>query len=139
MSYNRDNVFAQILRGDMDCVKVSENDYSLAFMDIMPQAEGHVLVIPKDEAENILTLAPDYAAETIKHTQIIARAVKKAMACEGIVIAQLNGAAAGQTVFHIHFHIIPRYGEDAAFILQPRPQADMTKLQAIAEKIKACL
>ena len=144
MAYDQNNIFAKILRDEMPCVEIAQDEYTLAFMDIMPQAPGHVLVIPKSPAENLLDLDPDYAAATIKMTQKVARAVKKAFDCSGIVIAQLNGATAGQTVFHIHFHIIPRHDPDAPASLSDLPlhgrkMADPDQLKQHAAKIKAAL
>ncbi len=138
MAYDPNNVFAKILRGEMPSIKVYEDDHTLAFMDVMPQTTGHTLVIPKVEAENIFDLPADAAANLIKVTQKVAAAVKKGLDASGIMLAQLNGPAAGQTVFHIHFHIIPREeGVDMKF--HAREMADMDELAAIAEKIKAAL
>ena len=106
--YNKDNIFAKILRGEAPCVKIYEDAYTLAFMDVMPQAEGHVLVIPKAEACDIMDLDGAMAQKLIVNVQKIARAVKSALGCPGVMLAQLNGSAAGQTVFHCHIHLIPR-------------------------------
>lgn len=136
--YDNQNVFAKILRGELPCVKVYEDDDTLAFMDVMPQADGHVLVIPKSPAENLFELGEEAAIAVMLTTQKLARAVKKAMNCSGIMIAQLNGAEAGQTVFHIHMHIIPR--EDG--IQMALPAKDMVEaetLEKLAEKIRAAL
>src|SRR5262249_46223282 len=110
MAYDPNNVFAKILRGEIPSVKVYEDERTLAFMDVMPQAEGHTLVVPKENAENIFDLSPDGAVALAKTTQKIARAVKKGFGAPGVMLAQLNGAAAGQSVFHVHFHVIPRSG-----------------------------
>lgn len=109
MAYDPTNIFARILRGEIPCHKVYEDDHTLAFMDIMPQSDGHTLVVPKAAGEGIHDLPPEALAATILTTQRIARAVKKAFDPPGIMIAQLNGAAAGQSVFHLHFHVVPRY------------------------------
>lgn len=136
--YDPNNVFAKILRDEMPSIRVYEDDMTLAFMDVMPQVEGHVLVIPKSPASNLLTLEPDYAAAMIRTTQKVGEAVQKAMDAPGFMIAQLNGAAAGQTVFHIHMHIIPRKdGIDMA--IHARDMADMAELEAVAAKIRTCL
>src|SRR3954464_9870376 len=103
MAYDPNNIFAKILRGDIPCVKIYEDDRTLSFMDVMPQAEGHTLVIPKEPAENIFELSPEAAAALIATTQKVGRAVKKATNAPGIVLTMLNGAPAGQTVFHAHF------------------------------------
>jgi len=138
MAYDNQNIFAKIIRGEMPCFKVYEDAHTIAFMDIMPQAEGHTLVIPKEPAENIFDLSPEGAAALARTAQKVASAVRKATDAPGILLAQLNGAAAGQTVFHIHFHIIPRTsGIDLA--LHAREKADFTKLKALAEKIAAAM
>jgi histidine triad (HIT) family protein len=138
MAYDNQNIFAKIIRGEMPCFKVYEDEHTLAFMDIMPQAEGHTLVIPKEPAENIFDLSPEGAAALARTAKKVAAAVRKATNAPGILLAQLNGAAAGQTVFHIHFHIIPRTsGIDLA--LHAREKADFTKLKALAEKIAAAM
>ena len=138
MAYDNQNIFAKIIRGEMPCFKVYEDEHTIAFMDIMPQAEGHTLVIPKEPAENIFDLSPDGAAALARTAKKVAAAVRKATNAPGILLAQLNGAAAGQTVFHIHFHIIPRTsGIDLA--LHAREKADFTKLKAVAEKIAAAM
>jgi len=138
MAYDTQNIFAKIIRGDAPCIKVYEDEKTLAFMDIMPQAEGHTLVIPKEPAENIFDLSPEGAAALLQTTKKIAAAVKQVTGAPGILLAQLNGAAAGQTVFHIHFHIIPRSaGIDLS--LHARDKADFTKLKSLAEKIAAAV
>jgi histidine triad (HIT) family protein len=138
MAYDTNNVFAKILRGEIPCAKVFEDDKTLGFMDVMPQSDGHVLMIPKEEAENIFELSPMGAAALMTATQKVAKAVRKALNTPGIMIAQLNGAPAGQSVLHVHFHIIPRTG-GADFRLHAREMEDPAKLKAIAEKIKAAL
>ena len=138
MAYDPNNIFAKIVRGQAPCFKVYEDDKTLAFMDIMPQAEGHTLVIPKEGAESIFDLSPDGAAALMKTTKKIAAAVQEVTKAPGILLAQLNGAAAGQTVFHIHFHVIPRTaGLDLK--LHAREQADFEKLKALAAKIAAAV
>jgi len=103
-----DTIFSKIIRGEIPCHKVYEDEHSLAFMDLMPQVEGHTLVIPRYPAEDLLDLPPEHLCHTLMTAQRVARAVKRAFAAEGIMLAQLSGAAAGQTVFHFHFHILPR-------------------------------
>ena len=138
MAYDPGNVFAKILRGEIPCVKVFEDDKTLAFMDVMPQAEGHVLVIPKEPAENILTLSPQGAAAMMATTQKVAKAVKKGLESPGIMLAMLNGAPAGQSVFHVHFHIIPRaHGVDLG--LHARGMVDPKTLEPVAAKIRNAL
>lgn len=138
MAYDPNNIFAKILRGEIPSVKVFEDAHTLAFMDIMPQADGHTLVIPKEPAENIFDLSPEGAAALVKTTQRVAKAVKKAMGAPGVMLAQLNGSAAGQTVFHIHFHIIPRSG-GIDLKLHARQMEDPAKLKTFADKIVAAL
>jgi histidine triad (HIT) family protein len=137
MAYDDQNIFARILRGELPAIKVYEDEQVLAFMDIMPQAEGHTLVIPKSPAVTLLDLAPEDAAYTIQIVQKIAKAIEKALAVDGIVLMQLSGAAAGQTVPHVHFHLIPssvhELGKHAA------QMGDQEKIKALAEKIKAAL
>jgi histidine triad (HIT) family protein len=138
MAYDTNNVFAKILRGEIPCVKLYEDDKTLAFMDVMPQANGHALVIPKEAAENILDLSPEGAAAMMATTQKIAKAVKKGLNAPGIMLAMLNGAPAGQSVFHIHFHVIPRaHGIDLG--MHAREMVDAETLEPIAAKIRAAL
>jgi len=138
MAYDRNNVFARILRGEIPAHTVYEDAHTLAFMDVMPQADGHTLVIPRAEAENLFELPPDALAATILTTQRVARAVQKAFDAPGILIAQLNGAAAGQSVFHIHFHVVPRH-EGFDLRLHARGMADPAELAAHAARVRAAL
>lgn len=137
MSYNDQNIFAKVLRGEADCVKVYEDDYTLAFMDVMPQGDGHTLVIPKEPAETLVDLSDEAAMSCIKTVKKVAAAAKQAFTDSGIVVMQLNGAEAGQTVPHIHFHIIPgsihTIGAHAKDFEKPE------KLREMAEKIKKFL
>jgi histidine triad (HIT) family protein len=138
MTYDPNNVFAKILRGDAPSVKVYEDEHTLAFMDVMPQAEGHTLVVPKEPAENILDLSAEGAAALIRTTQIIAKAVKWGLGSPGVMLAQLNGAEAGQSVFHVHFHVIPRSG-GVNFKVHAREMENPDKLEAVAGKIREAL
>lgn len=138
MSYQPDNVFAKILAGELPAHTVYRDEHSLAFMDLMPQAPGHTLVIPTAPAENLFDVPTDALMQTIATTQRIAAAVKTAFSAEGVMIAQLNGAAAGQTVFHLHFHIIPRSG-GADFGIHARDMEDGAVLAEHAERIKHAL
>jgi histidine triad (HIT) family protein len=136
--YDKDNVFAKILRGEIPSFKVYEDDRALAFMDAMPQSEGHTLVIPKTQARNLFDIDPEALGELIKTTQRVARAVFKAFNPDGLRIIQFNEPAAGQTVFHIHFHIVPCYeGTEQRF--HAREFADKAVLAAHAERIRAAL
>ena len=137
MAYDDQNIFARILRGELPAIKVYEDDHVLAFMDIMPQADGHTLVIPKTPAETLLDLPADAAAYTIQIVQKVAQAIEKALDAKGIVLMQLSGTAAGQTVPHVHFHLIPssihELGRHAA------QMGNQEKIAEFAEKIKAAL
>ena len=141
-SYDPDNIFAKIIKGDIPSVKIYEDDEVLAFMDAFPQTRGHTLVIPKQaRATNLLTVEPDVLSTLIQRTQTIAKAIDKALAPDGIRIAQFNGAPAGQSVFHIHFHIIPVW-EGGAMKPHADPSsgmADPKALEEIAVEIRAAL
>lgn len=137
MHYDDQNIFARILRNELPAIKVYEDDQVLAFMDIMPQAEGHTLVIPKAPAITLLDLAPEVAAYTIQIVQKVAQAMEKALEVDGIVLMQLSGASAGQTVPHIHFHLIP--SSVHALGKHALQMGDQDKIKALAEKIKAAL
>ncbi|HWA68878.1 MAG TPA: HIT family protein [Rhizomicrobium sp.] len=138
MPYNPDNIFAAILRGDIACVKVFEDDKTLAFLDVMPQAEGHTLVVPREAAENVLDLSPEGMVAMMATTQKVARAIDAALQPDGIILTQFNGAAAGQSVFHVHFHIIPRRSGN---VLAPhaRGMVDAKILEPVAAKIRSKL
>jgi|TARA_B100001250_G_scaffold129861_1_gene110663 histidine triad (HIT) family protein len=138
MAYDRDNIFAKILRGEAECVKVLENSKILAFMDLMPQAPGHTLIIPKYDTSDLLSLPEDYMQPMLKATQDIAIAVKKVYTPTGVMIIQLNGADAGQTVFHLHFHVIQR-SEGLDYKFHSREIESVDKLQSEADKIKIAL
>lgn len=137
MAYDSQNIFAKILRGEIPAIKVYEDEKTLAFMDIMPQADGHTLVIPKSPAVTLLDLPAEDAAYTIQIVQKIARAIETGLDRKGIVLMQLSGEQAGQTVPHVHFHLIPtslhQLGKHAS------QMGDQEKIKAIAEKIKAAL
>ena len=136
--YDPQNIFAKILRGEAPCVRVAEDEVSLAFMDIMPRAEGHVLVIPKTPARNLLDIPAAELARFIPSVQKIARAVKAGMAAEGVVVQQFNESAGGQLVFHLHFHVLPRWHGVA---LRPPggPIMPTDQLEAHAAKIRAAM
>lgn len=138
MNYDNENIFAKILRGEAPAFKVYETEHTLAFMDVMPQVPGHTLVIPKDSAQCLHDADPVILGSTIQTVQTVADAVKQAFEAPGIMIAQLNGPAAGQTVFHLHFHIMPRF-EGLEFKLHAREMEDFAVLEAHAEKIRSFL
>ena len=136
-SYDQSNVFAKILRGELPSHTVYEDGETLAIMDIMPRADGHVLVIPKSPARNLMDIKPDVLSAVIQRVQTVAKAAVKGMAAEGVSIQQFNEAAGGQVVFHIHFHILPRWTGVA--LRPPGHMGDMAAIAANAEKIKAAL
>jgi histidine triad (HIT) family protein len=138
MAYDSNNIFAKILRGEIPAFKVYEDEHSLAFMDAMPQSDGHTLVIPKVPAENLFDIEPQAVATLIKSTQHVAKAVQRAFNPEGMRIIQFNNAAAGQTVFHIHFHIVPCY-EGVPLRTHGRDWADKALLAEHARRIADAL
>ena len=138
-AYDTDNIFAKIMRGEMPCVKVYEDGNVLAIMDVFPQSRGHVLVMPKAQSRNLLEMHAKDIGRTFGAVQRIAAAVNTALSPDGIVITQFNGALAGQTVFHTHVHIIPRYAGESLGGHASGEMADATDLSAIAAKISAAL
>lgn len=108
-SYDDSNVFARILRGELSCHRVFEDEVALAFMDVMPRIEGHVLVIPKQPVRTLLDLAPEALAAFMPRVQRVARAVLRALKADGLTLQQFNEDAGGQVVFHLHFHLLPRH------------------------------
>jgi len=138
--YDPDNIFARILRGEIPSVTVWEDDHVLAFMDVFPQSEGHVLIISKSSsAQTLLDIEPDPLSRLTAAVQRTARAVEKALSPEGFQIMQLNGEAGGQTVFHLHFHIIPRWADRPMKGHGHAPMADTAVLRALADRIAAVL
>jgi histidine triad (HIT) family protein len=137
-AYDPANVFAKILRGELPCQKVHETEHTLAFMDIMPRAPGHTLVIPKVPARTILDIAPAALRELIASVQVVAAAVKAGMQADGLTINQFNESAGGQVVFHLHFHIIPRW-EGVSMRPHTSEMAPGDHLAANALKIRAAL
>jgi histidine triad (HIT) family protein len=138
-SYDEANIFAKIIRGEMPSVKIFEDDRVLAFMDVFPQSKGHCLVISKvSQARNLLDVEPTVLSEVMAAVQKLARAVEAALKPEGIMVSQFNGAPAGQTVFHLHVHVIPRW-EGEALGRHGGGMADPAELKAIAEQIAAKL
>lgn len=132
--YDENNIFAKILRGEAPAHKVYEDEETFAFMDIMPMAEGHTLVIPREPAVNMFDLSEDAAAAMIRTTRKLSHAVRAAFDPEGVICAQFSGAPAGQTVFHIHFHIIPRW-QNVEMNLHARKMADQDVLAEHAQRI----
>ena len=138
MSYDQNNIFAKILRGEIPCHKVYEDEHTLAFMDVMPQADGHTLVIPKAPSRNMLDADPATLGPLMTSVQKVAKAVRKAFDAEGILIKQYNEPAAGQTVYHLHIHVLPRH---TGVELRPHTgkMADHALLAQHAEKIRTAL
>jgi histidine triad (HIT) family protein len=130
VSYDPNNIFAKILRGEMQCHKVYEDDRALAFLDIMPRQPGHTLVIPKAPARNILDVDPDDLAHIAKVAQKIARAAMTVFDADGVTVQQFNETAGGQVVFHLHIHVIPRHDGIA---MKP-PASAMEKPEVLAEQ-----
>ena len=137
-AYDDQNVFAKILRGEMPCEKLYEDDLTFVIMDIMPRGDGHCLVLPKSPARNVLDIEPESLAAVARTTQMMARAVKKVFNADGVTIQQSNESAGGQVVFHLHVHIIPRF---EGLRMGP-PAAEMAPadvLKTNADKIRAAL
>ena len=136
-TYDTGNIFAKILKGQAPAVRVFEDEHVLAFMDVFPQAKGHTLVIPKrSTARNLLEAAPEELGPLMAGVQRVARAVRAALKPDGLMISQFNGAVAGQTVFHLHVHIIPRW-EGVALGRHGGGMADVEELKALAAQIAA--
>ena len=138
IAYDTNNIFAKILRGEIPCHKVFEDENTLAFMDVMPQADGHVLVVPKAPSRNLLDADPMALAAAIQVAQRVAKAVQTAFNADGIMLVQYNEAPAGQTVFHLHFHIIPRF-EGVALKGHGGPMADQNLLANHSRMIRQTL
>ena len=136
-AYDSNNVFAKILRGEMPATKVFEDDVAFAFMDIMPRADGHTLVIPKSPARNILDIEPAVLAELMPRVQCVAKAAVGALNADGVSIQQFNESAGGQIVFHLHFHILPRW--TGVSLRPPGIMGDKVLIEAAAGKIRAAL
>jgi histidine triad (HIT) family protein len=137
-AYDPNNIFAKILRGEIPSIRVYEDQDTIAIMDIMPQADGHVLVIPRASSRNLLDTDPAVFKPLFETVQVLARAVQQAFGVEGVLIKQFNEAAAGQTVFHLHVHVIPRKAGEA---LRPHSgkMADQALLAKHADMIKRAI
>lgn len=138
ISYDPNNIFARILRGELPCHRIHEDEHTLAFLDIMPQSEGHTLVLPKAPAVTLLDLPADALSEAMQVTQRLAGVIVRTLGADGFKIAQFNGEAAGQTVFHVHFHIIPRWAGVSAKS-HAQHKADQEALAALAVRLRAAL
>ncbi|MGH6763158.1 MAG: HIT family protein [Phyllobacterium sp.] len=137
-TYDDNNIFAKILRGEIPSYRVYEDDHAIAFMDVMPQTPGHTLVVPKAPSRNLLDADPETLSKVIPIVQKIARAAKTAFASDGVIVSQFNEPAAGQTVFHLHFHILPRF-EGVPLKPHTGQMEDQAVLAANAEKLRALL
>ncbi|MBW8788200.1 HIT family protein [Rhizobium leguminosarum] len=137
-AYDDSNIFAKILRGEIPSHRVYEDEHTVAIMDVMPQAPGHVLVVPKAASRNIFDADPATLTRAITVVQKVANAVKDVFDADGVFVAQFNEPAAGQTVFHLHFHVIPRL-EGTALKPHSGKMEDGAVLAANAEKIRAAL
>jgi histidine triad (HIT) family protein len=138
MAYDQSNIFARILRGEIPCHKVYEDMDAVAFMDVMPQSPGHTLIVPKAASRNILDADPAVLARVIVVVQRIAKAAKSAFAADGISIMQYNEPAGGQSVFHLHFHVVPRT-EGMPLRSHAGKMEDGAVLAAHAEKLRNAL
>jgi histidine triad (HIT) family protein len=137
-AYDPNNIFAKILRGEFPCYKVYEDDHVLAFLDIMPRAPGHTLVVPKAPARNLLDVKPDDLAHVARVAQKIARAAMTAFKADGITLQQFSEPAGGQVVFHLHMHVMPRH--DGIALLPPASRKEDVKvLEDSATKLIAAL
>jgi len=137
MSYDNDNIFAKILRGEIPSHQVYEDDATFVFMDIMPRADGHMLVIPKTPARNVLDASREQLSAVMDTVQKMSRAAMKAFGANGITVQQFNEAAGGQIVFHLHVHVLPRHDGDK--LRPPGTMADNDILAEHAEKIRTAL
>src|SRR5258705_13838051 len=137
-AYDPNNIFAKIVRGEMPAAKVFEDHETMAFMDVFPQARGHTLVVHKTApARNLMDIEPEPLQATILTVQRITRAVRAALAPDGIMVSQFNGSASGQTIYHLHFHIIPRWEGVPLARHASGAMADFGELKALAAEIAA--
>lgn len=135
--YDSDNIFAKILRGEIPAHRIYEDEATFVFMDIMPRADGHMLVIPKTPCRNMLDASPEQLAAVMATVQKISHAALEAFDAQGITLQQFNEAAGGQEVFHLHFHILPRRDGDA--LRPPGKMAEPETLIEHANKMRAVL
>ncbi|MEM7271257.1 MAG: HIT family protein [Pseudomonadota bacterium] len=137
MDYDDQNIFAKILRGEIPSTRVYEDDDTLVFMDIMPRAPGHMLVIPKTPCRNMLDASAGQLTACLRTAQKVAHAAMKGLGAGGVTVQQFNEAIGGQEVFHLHYHIIPR--QEGERMSPPGQMGDMDEIAAVAEKIKTAL
>lgn len=138
-AYDPNNIFAKIIRGEIPCHKVYENAKTLAFMDIMPNAKGHVLVIPKCEAVNLADLPLDYGTAVLATAQKVMKAQQKVLGVAGSVVLQLNSEQAGQSVFHYHMHLIPTHVHNISHNLETPKMADNNELAELAKALQQAI
>jgi histidine triad (HIT) family protein len=138
MTYDQGNIFAKILRGEIAAQKFFEDEWTIAILDVMPQSDGHALVIPKCAAENIFELDPAFASAVMHTGQLVARTVRDVFAADGVTLMQFNGPEAGQTVFHFHLHVIPRYA-GKPLRKHGRSLANPARLTEQATRLRAAL
>lgn len=138
-AYDPSNVFARILRGELPADKVFEDDHALAVLDLYPQARGHTLVLPKAPVRNLLDIEPDALSQLILRVQRVARGVREALQADGLSIMQYNGSAGGQSVFHLHFHVIPRVTGEGLSGHASGARADPADLADLARRIAAAI
>lgn len=136
-AYESENIFAKILRQEIPAVRVYEDEDTLAFMDIMPRADGHLLVIPKTPCRNILDASPQQLSSVMQTVQRLSHAVMVAFDADGVSLQQFNEAAGGQEVFHLHFHILPR--QEGVKLRAPGVMGDQALIQEQAAKIRAAV
>lgn len=136
-AYDPNNIFAKILRGEMGCIKVFEDEVALAFMDIMPRADGHALVIPKTAARGLFDMPPDALGPYMQRVQKVSAAAMNGMGAEGLTLQQFNEEAGGQVVFHLHVHVLPRWAGVA--LRPPGKMAESAILEEHAARIRAAL
>lgn len=136
-AYDDQNIFAKILRGEIPCTKVFEDDDTLCFMDIMPRADGHCLVIPKTPCRNMLDASSEQLAACMNTVNRVANAAMKGLDADGITLQQFNEDAGGQEVYHLHFHILPRH--TGVSLRPPGNMGDMDHIKMVAEKISAAI
>jgi histidine triad (HIT) family protein len=137
-AYNPENIFAKILKGEIPCHRLYEDEDTLAFLDIMPRTEGHALVITKEQAPDLYGISPEGLAKLMAVVQKLAPQIQQAVGADGVLVQQFNGAAAGQTVFHLHVHIVP-IKDGVPLKPHAGQMADQAELAATAEKIRKVL
>ncbi|SMP09986.1 HIT family protein [Shimia sagamensis] len=137
MAYDTDNIFAKILRGEIPSEKLYEDEDTYVFMDIMPRADGHCLIIPKTQCRNMLDATPEQLTACLKTVQKMGHAVMQAFGADGVTVQQFNEAAGGQEVFHLHYHVLPRH--DGVKLRPPGTMADFAVLKELADKIRAVM